>query len=504
MRSLTPERQAVLQRLQNSFPFFAKHCLKIKDKSGSIAPLELNAAQMFIHDAIETQLANTGRVRAIILKGRQQGASTYTEGRLYWRTSMQMGKTAYILTHEDKATQNIFGMARRYHDLMPEAMRPATSTANANELVFSARQSRYMVGTAGTRGTGRSSTVQYFHGSEVAFWPAAEEHMAGVGQAVPELPGTEIILESTANGIGNVFHGLWEDAVRGRSQYVPIFVPWFWQPEYRVQPPADFGLDGEEAAYADHYGLDHGQMAWRRRKVIDDFRGDVALFDQEYPATPSLAFRRATANSLIPLAQVEAAMATKEVPGDQAPIIMGVDVAEYGDDDTAIVVRQGRHVRPVERHHGRGPMEVAGLVAVRADQIKPVAINVDCTGVGSGVADRLLELGYPVNRVHFGERAIEDQLYGIRRDEMWGELARWLADSPCELPDDRALASDLVGPSYTYDASRRLKLESKEQMKKRGLRSPDSGDALALTFAVRIVPRPQRRPTRAYNWKAAR
>ena len=103
------------QRLKSDFQFFAWNCLKIRTKSGDIIPLKLNRAQKYIHDRIEQQLAEHGMVRALILKSRQQGASTYTEGRLYWRTSLNAGKTAFILTHEDKATKNIFGMARLYH-----------------------------------------------------------------------------------------------------------------------------------------------------------------------------------------------------------------------------------------------------------------------------------------------------------------------------------------------------------------------------------------------------
>lgn len=501
---LSPEREEKLRLLKRDFPLFARACLKIKTKDGRILPLTLNAAQLYIHQEIERQLRETGKVRAIILKGRQQGASTYTEARFYWRTSMNTGRTAYILTHEDKATQNIFSMARRYHDLMPDPMRPATATANANELSFSARQSKYMVGTAGSRGTGRSSTVQYFHGSEMAFWPNAADHLAGVGQAVPDLPGTEIILESTANGIGNPFHSMWQDAIRGRGQYIGIFVPWFWQPEYAAEVPPEFAMTADEQDYADRYGLTPGQMAWRRHKVTDDFRGDVALFDQEYPATQALAFRRSTENSLIALASVERAMETDLQPDGNAPRIMGVDPAEYGDDDTAIAVRSGRVVESIERHHGRGPMEVAGLVAARADRLQPVAINVDCTGIGSGIADRLIELGYPVNRVHFGERAIEADQYAIRRDEMWGEMAKWFQDAPNKLPLDQALAADLTGPTYTYDSSRRLKLERKEDMKRRGLSSPDSADALALTFAVRIAAQQHQARRKPYNWKAGR
>jgi hypothetical protein len=125
-----------------------------------------------------------------------------------------------------------------------------------------------------------------------------------------------------------------------------------------------------------------------------------------------------------------------------------------------------------------------GLVAKIADDWKPDCINVDCTGIGSGVADRLTELGYRVNRVHFGGKAIHSDIYGIRRDEIWGEMKRWLEDQPNKLPNDDALEADMTAPQYTYDSSRRLKLESKEMMRKRGVSSPDSADALALTFAV--------------------
>src|SRR5262249_59464457 len=93
--------------------------------------------------------------------------------------------------------------------------------------------SGYKVGTAGTKAVGRSSTIQLFHGSEVAFWPFADTHAAGVMQAVPNEKDTEIILESTANGIGNFFHQTWRNAEAGKNDYIAIFVPWYWSEEYR-------------------------------------------------------------------------------------------------------------------------------------------------------------------------------------------------------------------------------------------------------------------------------
>jgi hypothetical protein len=162
-----------------------------------------------LHKRLEKQRRETGKVRALILKGRQEGCSTYVTGRFYWRSTHRRGVRLFILTHEDQATQNLFGMVDRYHEHCPALVKPQTGAANAKELYFSKLDSGYKVGTAGTKDIGRSSTVQLFHGSEVAFWPHAESHIAGVLQAVPDLPGSEIVLESTANGIGNPFHQIW-------------------------------------------------------------------------------------------------------------------------------------------------------------------------------------------------------------------------------------------------------------------------------------------------------
>lgn len=481
---MSPEDLEIIAKFRQDFLRYAPRCLRIRTKSGSIVPFNLNRAQLYVHQQLEAQREATGKVRALVLKGRQQGMSTYIEGRFFWKTTLEVGKYALILTHLQDSTDALFDMTKRYHDLCPAPFQRPTSAASAKELKFSDIDSGYVVATAGSKAVGRGRTIQYFHGSEVAFWSNADDHMAGIGQAVPNEPGTEVILETTANGVGNPFHQRWQDAERGIGDFIPIFVPWFWQPEYAVVPAADFVLDHDEAEYATLYNLSAEQMAWRRMKILNDFRGDVALFDQEYPATAALAFRRVSGNPLIDPLHVGKARRS-DITGD-GPLIMGVDPAEYGDDSTAIALRAGRECKAIHRYQGRGPMEVVGIVAKHAEEYQPVAINVDCTGVGSGVADRLLELGFPVNRVHFGEKAILAEQYAIRRDEMWGEMQKWFADQPNRIPDDDALESDLCAPQYSYDSSRRLKLERKEDMKKRGIRSPDSADALALTFAVPI------------------
>jgi len=499
---LTDGQRAKAVLLATDFSYYAPRCLKIKTKSGQIIPFVMNRAQIYLHQRIEEQRATTGKVRVLVVKGRQQGISTYLEGRFYWRTSMTRGKRAYILTHLQEATDNLFGMTRRFHDNVPAAVRPSTRNESAKALTFDRLDSEFSVATAGSKDTGRSGTGQFFHGSEAGFWANAADHMAGIGQVIPNEPGTEIALESTGNGVGNVFHGMVQDAIRGVSDYELVFIPWLWETGYRTTPPDDWMPDGEATEYGELYGADREQLYWRERKIKTEFRGDVNLFDQEYPATVELAFRRQSVESMIPLILVERAMKRKDVEAIGAKI-MGIDPAEYGADDTVFVLRQGRVVLGVRRFHGRGPMEVVGLAARAIQEWEPEFINVDAGGIGSGIADRLAELNYPIYRVLFGERAIEDQLYAIRKDEMAGEMKTWFEDQPNQLPYDEALKADLSSPSYTYDSSRRLKVESKEHMKTRGLKSPDGFDALGLTFAtagVRVAKHSSRGLTQP-NWR---
>src|SRR5258705_255800 len=123
-------------RLATDYAYFAPECLKIRAKAGSITPFCFNRAQLFIHARLEEQRAATGRVRALILKGRQQGCSTYVGGRFYHRAIHGRGLRVFILTHEDPATQNLFDMVDRFHAHCPAEIRPVTGHANAKELSF--------------------------------------------------------------------------------------------------------------------------------------------------------------------------------------------------------------------------------------------------------------------------------------------------------------------------------------------------------------------------------
>lgn len=207
-------------------------------------------------------------------------------------------------------------------------------------------------------------------------------------------------------------------------------------------------------------------------------------------------FPRSSSRQFIAQALVDAARQRDPAPDPEAPRVMGVDVARFGDDQSVILLRQGERLEgPVHRFRGLDLMQFAAHVAERIALDRPDAVFVDGAGVGGGVVDRLRQLGHRVHDVNGGETARRPREYLNRRAEMWDRLRHWLKTAA--LPDDRALAADLGGPEYGFDAKGRIRLERKEDMKRRGLASPDAADALALTFADFAPARPGGRRFRA-------
>lgn len=503
---MTPStsRLEALQSLRTDLPLYAERCLKIRAKSGAVEPLSLNRAQRFVHEKLEEQRAKTGRVRALLLKARQQGFSTYIGARFYWKASLTRGLQVFILTHEQDATDNLFGMVDRYH--RHTSLRPSTGASNAKELYFDRLDSGYSVGTAGARAVGRSKTIQLFHGSEVAFWPNAPSHFAGVVQTIPDLPNTEIVLESTANGMGGEFHERWQQAEAGIGDYIAIFVPWFWSDEYRRPVGPEFVLDDDELEYAVLHDLDDDQMAWRRAKMAE--LKDPLLFKQEYPATANEAFQTTGHDSFI---KPESVLKARKLSlTGIGPLIVGVDPKREGKDRFSIAWRRGRKVSKIESDAAPiDTLRAAAKLKAIIDTDKPTRMFIDAGG-GGGVFDVLVSWGAPYDEicvlVNFGSAPImppkldEDgkQMAGPknRRAEMWSLSRDWLdAVGGADIPDSDALQADACAPGYHHDpTTSQLVLESKDHMRQvRKIRSPDEWDAVALTFAEPVADRePQR------------
>ena len=483
-------RVEFVRELRSDFDYYAPRILRVKPKAGGVmVPFKPNLVQRFINGGLDAQLQRTGRVRALILKSRQQGCSTLIEGRFYRKVTLWRGMRAMILTHEDKATTNLFGMAKGFYDNSPPEFRPIADTKNANTMEFHGLGGGYGVATAGSKNVGRSQTAQLFHGSEVGFWPNAEDHMAGIGQIVPDAAGTEMVLESTGNGIGNPFHTRWQVAEAGLSEYIAIFCPWFWTDEYRKAVPDGFTFEPEDREYQVLYGLNDEQLFFRRNKIDSDFSGDDNLFKQEYPANAVEAFISAT-DTFIPGAYVLRARKAVDVAPNET-LIIGVDPKRFGEDRYGIAWRCGRVVKKVTGSSAKiTTMEAAGMLAKIIDDDKPAAMFIDIVGLGAGTFDRLIELGYAgtVIPVQGGGKADEDKKYINKRAEMAARKKAWFEDFPNKIPDDDELHADILAPGYKYDSNQRLKIETKEDMRKRGVRSPDLGDAIDLTFAYPVAP----------------
>lgn len=482
-------RLAIRRRLRDDFPFYAEKCLRIRTKDKGVVPFKLNAAQAYLHSLAEDQLRRTGMVRKIVIKGRQQGISTYIGARFYHKVTHQRGKRAFVLTHDGDATENLFGMTERFHEHCPAEVKAHTGRANAKEITFDILDSSYSTGTAGNKAVGVSQTIQYFHASEVALWPNAEDHVQGILQAVPMSPGTEVWMESTSRGIGNLFHKECVKAIKKTSLFELVFIPWFWQTEYRVPLEDDFQIAQDEAMMVDDFGLDAGQLMWRRTKIAE--LGEEK-FKREYPNTFDEAFEITGPRVLIGTRMIRAAI-ERDVHQVDGPIIWGVDCSLGGDASTLAKRRTNKLLEPVkELLQGQASYDTIAVARAVLREYRetppskrPSTICVDSIGIGAGVSAQMNEDGLPVMDVNVSERTSSKARFMRLRDELWWDVREWFTDMRTSMPEDEALIVELAGVTFDdLSAAGRIKIEGKKDMIKRLGYSPDRAEAFMLTFAA--------------------
>ena len=290
------EKRIQLDSYSGDFSKFAEEQIRIvtKDASKGFVPFRLNQPQKHISDMLDKQVKETGKVRAIILKARQQGISTYCAGRVFWKSYFSPYSRSVVMAHDSATSDALFTMSKNLIRNMPDELAPKEERSNAKEIIITSPYFRdkeakasYRLYTAGSPEAGRGTTPTILHASEVGFWQHDEKILAGLFQGISQSEGTEVILESTANGATGEFYRLWKGAVAGENEYVPIFIPWFWTDEYRRTAPDGMELTTDEEKLVDKYHLDLDQLYWRRLKIAE---GGELKFKQEYPSNADEAF----------------------------------------------------------------------------------------------------------------------------------------------------------------------------------------------------------------------
>lgn len=268
--------------------------IKIRDKKGNVIPLKLNEPQMKYYNVIKQLYEEKKPIRIIILKARQMGFSTETESIIFKNVVTNHNYNAGIVAHKEDSTTNLFNMSKRMLEYLPESIKPEQKKSNAKELVFNNENgtgldSKIKCMTAGGKGIGRSDTFTALHLSELAFWEGNKQDiLLGLLQAVPNIPESIVIIESTANGF-DYFKELWDKAVAGENDFYPLFVGWNELSEYKMQYTG-FQLTEEEKELQRVYNVSLEQLEWRRWCIKNNCGGDIDKFKQEYPISPEEAF----------------------------------------------------------------------------------------------------------------------------------------------------------------------------------------------------------------------
>ncbi|MBU97609.1 MAG: hypothetical protein CL429_00810 [Acidimicrobiaceae bacterium] len=298
--------------------WYYETCLRVQEfGSGDLVPLVLNPIQKILHSISERQLKKENHVRLIVLKARRFGVSTWVQGRFFHLAATRKNKNVRIVTHSRDATHTMFSMTRMMETHLPEVLKPSVKYSGKNELVWGNLNSEYGLATVGGREV-RGSKTDYLHASEVAFWgDGGSDYLTGLLNTVVQGYNTEVILESTANGVGGAFHDMYQEAVHGDSGFESVFIPWFCYSHYsksfeneeqKQEFKQNLGLDpryggeeeqlllgqqveydiGEEGILQFEVTLEN--LNWRRGCIRTQCQGSLDKYHQEYPSNAREAF----------------------------------------------------------------------------------------------------------------------------------------------------------------------------------------------------------------------
>ncbi len=442
----------ITKEYRESFPPYARNCLKLQNVKGQLVPFELNEIQRIVHFIINDNKKYNKLTRVVILKARRFGISTYTGGRFFWKTSMNKNRYAMIVAHEPQATDFLFKMQKRFYNNLPVEFKPETRYNNKTMVEFNNEKntgldSTISVGTAGKADFGSAQTIHYLHLSELSKYPKATTSslLLSLLQTVPDEPGTEIIIESTAKGIGGEFYNRYRNSrfyyeiyldkdykARARrrerentskeNNYISIFIPWFAFSEYEMDVPDDFVPTKEELELKKRYNLTDRKLQWRRYAIVNKCDNNIENFHQEYPSNEVECFvssgnspfdveklMKLKENAPKPIAKYKCNLTTQQFFSDKdgsfwvwkepmskrylvsADVAEGLELGDYSSADV-IDLLTGEQVA---HWHGHIAADMFGILLVSiAMRYNDAMIVPERNNMGVVVINKIMDMGY--------------------------------------------------------------------------------------------------------------
>lgn len=344
---------ALLKRIRNDYPWYAEKFIKIKGKDGQIVPFKFNETQKWVQAHVNALEAAGRPVRLIVLKSRQPGISTWSQGYVSHKVFTRKGQHAMCILHKKDEAADIYRKAEFAYDNLPDWLKPPKASKSSGRRLILAAPFHGMLyaETAENRGAGRSGTWQHVHISELPLWPDADDTIPGLMNSVPNEPGTSIIIECTAKGMGNRFHKLWQGACSnragewwnevniepGENGLVPIFLPWWLHHEYTLNDSIESVpvLTKAQREFKSKFKLSDRQTIWYWLKMGEIGEDQIK---QDFPCTPDEAFL----TSGRPFFHRRA----MEHYRDQAKANLPLKIGDFAQDENGVA-------RLVENEHGQ-------------------------------------------------------------------------------------------------------------------------------------------------------
>ena len=407
----------IIKRFREDPVLYLKECLKIQEfGTGQLIPFELNEVQLILHKMMQRQLKKDNHVRMIVLKARRFGISTYVQGRYFHHTAMNRNRNTHICTHSKAATSVMFGMTKLMEQHLPKEVKPAMKYSGKQELVWDSDSgglnSSYSLSTVGGREV-RGAKIDFLHCSEVASWgEGGEDYLLGLLNCVVQQFQTEAVIESTASGVGGVFHDMYWDAATGDSGWEAVFFPWYIFSHYKKP----FKDEEERQRFADSLGNDprYGgeeesnllgvtteydigddeplsfkvgleELHWRRECIRTQCQHDLTKYHQEYPSTAREAFV-STGRGVFDRERLNAmSIHAQKISREQPPSLFHIPVNAWldGNRKEKYVIEQSEDgdlqvwERPVANKEYRVGVDVSEGLEIGRDTDWSVAVVMD-------------------------------------------------------------------------------------------------------------------------------